>query len=295
MARHRTLPFPDLTLPILLVLLCGLWSGRASAQTVPIRFAPLPMENREAIILQFRPMVEYLGETLGRPVVFDFSDDYTTILDKFLRNKIDLAYLGPLPYIELRSKTVHAEPLVLFREASGHPKYTCAIAALADTPIQLSGLKNHRIALTQPLSTCGYLAVNGLLREHGSSLADNRHHYLDKHDAVALAVIRGEFDLGGLKTAIARRYTHLGLTIVAETQPFPGFGLIGHRSTLTNETMEAIRAALIRLDPAGADQKRLSLWGNEIRHGAIPASDSDYDTIRRYKRTLEIPMPTGNK
>lgn len=59
--------------------------------------------------------------------------------------------------------------------------------------------------------------------------------------------------------------------------------------------MEAIRAALIRLVPAGADQKRLSLWGNEIRHGAIPASDSDYDTIRRYKRTLEIPMPTGNK
>ena len=102
--------------------------------------------------------------------------------------------------------------------------YYGALVALADTPVNLQGLQNKRIALTQPLSTCGYLSVSGLLRERKSSLEKNRYRYLNKHDAVALAIIRGEYDLGGLKTAIGKRYTHLGLKILAETPPFPGFG-----------------------------------------------------------------------
>lgn len=273
--------------------LASLWCGGAFAQKTPIRFAPLPMENREAIVLQFRPMMEYLEQKLERPIVFDFSESYEKILEKFLTNKIDLAYLGPLPYVELRTKDEHAEPLIHFRESSGQPMYTCAIVALADNPIKLSGLSSRRVALTQPLSTCGYLSVNGLLQEQGSSLADNRYRYLDKHDAVALAVIRGEFDLGGIKTLIGKRYTHMGLKVLAETPPFPGFGLIGNRETLSRETLATICQAMIRLDPAGDDKETLAHWGGSIRFGAVQASDADYQTVRKYKGNLEI--PTGNK
>lgn len=274
-------------------LLCGLCRGYANAQSAPIRFAPLPMENREAITLRFRPMMQYLERKLGRPFVFDFSESYQTILEKFQTGRIDLAYLGPLPYVELRAKDPHAEPLVHFREASGNPKYTCAIVALADAPISLRSLRNHRIALTQPLSTCGYLSVNGLLRERGSTLANNRYRYLNKHDAVALAVIRGEFDAGGLKTAIGRRYAHMGLKILAETPPFPGFGLIANQETLSLKTRKAIRQAMIQLDPAGADKAMLAGWGGSIRYGAVSANDADYQTVRTYKGQLEI--PTDNK
>lgn len=288
--RRSARLFNLITWCALSVLLCPLWWASTWAQTAPIRFAPLPMENREALVVQFRPMVEYLEQKLGRAIVFDFSESYDKILEKFLSNRIDLAYLGPLPYVELRAKDDHAEPLIHFREASGQPMYTCSIVRFADKPIKLQGLSNHNIALTQPLSTCGYLSVNGLLLEHGSSLADNRYRYLDKHDAVALAVIRGEFDAGGLKTAIARRYTHMGLTILAETPPFPGFGLIGNRATLSQETLEAIRQAMIRLDPAGADKEMLARWGGSIGYGAVQATDADYRTVRTYKGELEIPI-----
>ncbi|MDD2464910.1 MAG: PhnD/SsuA/transferrin family substrate-binding protein [Desulfobulbus sp.] len=282
-----------LTCCTVLSLLLSLWCSALCAQNTPIRFAPLPMENREALVLQFRPMMEYLEQKLNRPIIFDFSESYDRILEKFLTNKIDLAYLGPLPYVELRAKDAHAEPLIHFREASGRPMYTCAIVSVADNPIKLQALNNHHIALTQPLSTCGYLSVNGLLQERGSNLADNRYRYLDKHDVVALAVIRGEFDLGGLKTAIGKRYTHMGLKILAETPPFPGFGLIGNQKTLSQKTLEAIRQAMIQLDPAGADKELLGRWGGSIRYGAVQATDSDYQTVRKYKGNLEI--PTGNK
>jgi phosphonate transport system substrate-binding protein len=248
------------------------------------------MENREALVVQFRPMVEYLEQKLNRPIVFDFSESYDKILDKFLANRIDLAYLGPLPYVELRAKDDYAEPLIHFREATGQPMYTCCIVSFADKPINLQGLSNYHLALTQPLSTCGYLSVNGLLLEHGSSLANNRYRYLDKHDDVALAVIRGQFDAGGLKTAIAQRYTHMGLTILAESPPFPGFGLIGNRATLSQETLVAIRQAMIGLDPAGADKKMLARWGGSIGYGAVHATDADYQTVRNYKGELEIPI-----
>ncbi len=283
-----------------LIIALILWSLQATmgwadtaAQTGPIRFAPLPMENREAMVLQFRPMATFLEQRLGRPVVFDFSDSYAKILEKFLANTIDLAYLGPLPYVELRAKDDQAEPLVLFREESGQPMYTCAIVTLADQPLSLTALTNRRFALTQPLSTCGYLAVNGLLQERGSNLEANRYRYLDKHDAVALAVIRGEFEAGGLKTSIAKRYNHLGLQVLAETPPFPGFALVGNRQTLAEPTLQAIRTALTGLDPAGADQAMLTQWGASIRYGAVAATDADYQALRRYRGTLAI--PTGNK
>ncbi len=265
----------------------------AQTQTSPIRFAPLPMENRETLVLQFRPMIEFLQQKLQRKIVFDFSESYAKILEKFQTNKIDLAYLGPLPYVELRAKDVQAQPLIHFRESSGQPKYTCAIVALADNPIILHGLKNKHFALTQPLSTCGYLSVNGLLQEQDSSLEKNRYRYLDKHDAVALAVIRGEFDLGGLKTAIGKRYSHMGLKILVETPPFPGFGLIGNQRTLSPKTLQTIQQALVALDPENADKEMLARWGRSIRYGAVEATDADYQTVRRYKADLEI--PTGNK
>lgn len=202
---------------------------------------------------------------------------------------MDLAYLGPLPYVELRARFERAEPLIHFNEASGKPMYTCAIVSFADSPLNLKDLKGRRIALTQPLSTCGYLSVNGLLQEHGSDLAHNRYRYLDKHDAVALAVIRGEFDAGGIKTAIGKKYTHLGLTILAETPPLPAFALVANTATLSKEKMEAIRVSLTGLDPAGSDKEMLITWGENIRYGAVIASDQDYNVVRKLKGNSVIP------
>ena len=54
----------------------------------------------------------------------------------------------------------------------------------------------------------------------------NHYRYLGQHDEVALAVVRGEFDFGGLKTAIAQKYTHLGLKVVAESPLMTGLALV---------------------------------------------------------------------
>jgi phosphonate transport system substrate-binding protein len=277
------------------VVLLGLLLAPRSvpAQARPLVFAPLPMESRETVVKQFMPMAAYLRQATGREVVFDISDGYDQVLDKFRRGGIDLAYMGPLPYVALRNGYGAAVPLVHFNEPSGEPFYTCALITQADKADDFARVERRRIALTQPLSTCGYLSTSGLLRERGADLAKNLYRYLNKHDAVAMAVVRGEFDLGGLKTSIARKYAHLGLAVLAETRPLPSFALVGNAETLTAGDMAVIRDAMSRLDPAGSDRNMVRGWGDNIRHGAVPARDEDYAPVRDLLGGQSIPE-TGN-
>ena len=68
---------------------------------------------------------------------------------------------------------------------------------------------------------------------------------------------------------------------------------MGNRKTLDEPVLQAIRTALTGLEPDGADQAMLAGWGASIRHGAVAASDADYQALRRYRGTLAI--PTANK
>ncbi|MCP5277867.1 MAG: PhnD/SsuA/transferrin family substrate-binding protein [Thiobacillus sp.] len=273
--------------PVALLLALGC---AATAQARTLTFAPLPMEQPEIVVKQVRPMLSYLEKHITADFRIEYSSDYADILKKFQAGKVDLAYLGPLPYAALREKYPQAVPVVHFVEKSGKSSYTCAIV-VAGVKIPLSGLKGKKIALTQPLSTCGYLSTDGLLRQAGVTLEQNRYRYLDKHDEVALAVARGEFDAGGLKTAIGRKYAHMGLSIVAETPALPGFALIANSRTLDAATIEALRKALTALKPLDDkdDAALTQNWGENIKRGAVPASDADYDAVRKLRARADIP------
>lgn len=244
-------------------------------------FSPLPMETPYTVASQWKPLLTYLEKTLGITLEIDYSVNNDEIIDKLRSGKIDLAYLGPLPYLTLRKTFPAAEPVVIFHEKNGQPTYTCALAVSADSTLELKGLKGRKVALTQPLSTCGYFATQGLLHRLGSSLEVNHYRYLGQHDEVALAVVRGEFDAGGLKTAIARKYAHLGLVVRSESAPLPGLALIANSSRVSAKRIAQIRQALVN-----ANDEIRQQWGENIRYGVTPADDSDYDGMR------QLPLPT---
>lgn len=249
-----------------------------------LRFAPLPMESPEAVASQWKSLLEYLEKSLGVRVQVDHSADYQEIVDKFAAGRFDLAYLGPLSYLRLKDRFPAAQPLVIFREKTGEPVFTCALIASAESELRTSQLKGRKIALTQPLSTCGYFSVAGLLQQVGSSLKENHYRYLGQHDEVALAVLRGDFAAGGVKTSIARKYARLGLVVLAETAPLPGYALVANGDTLSPERIAKIRQALLDADPTARKQ-----WGENIRYGVIPARDEDYAGARQLPYKADIP------
>lgn len=271
--------------PTLLIAACALLANGLHAQAVePLAFAPLPMETPETVTIQWKPALDYLGKALGTSLRIEYSDSYATILEKFEAGKLDLAYLGPLPYVTLKERFPAAVPVVHFNEKEGQPNYTCAIVALAERKLKASDLRGKTIALTQPLSTCGYLSTDGLLRRAGSDLERNRYRYLDRHDAVAIAVARGDFDAGGLKTVIGQKYAHVGLRVLAESPLLPSFALIANGARLSPERIAAIRNALV-----GADAAQRTTWGDNIKHGVVPAADKDFDVVRKLRARTDIP------
>lgn len=270
------------------LLLAALLFGGGGVAAESLVFAPLPMETPYTVAAQWKPLLDYLEQNLGVALQIDYSASNDEVVEKFRAGRLDLAYLGPLPYLELRKRFPAAEPVVVFREKDGTSTYTCALVVAGDSHLDLKSIQNKRVALTQPLSTCGFFAVQGLLQQRGRSLKENRYRYLGPHDEVALAVVRGDFEVGGLKTAIARKYAHLGLSVVAESPPMPGLALIANGKRLSVKRIEQIRRLLLNA-PVRVQQQ----WGDNIRYGVAPAKDSDYNGMRQLPMPVAIP-PQGN-
>lgn len=239
-------------------------------------FAPMPLQNEENMFKIFSPMVHYLEKTLHVTISFHFSTSYKSFLEKIEENTIDIAYIGPLPYVELKKNASFVEPLVFFNEADGKPFYRCTLVAWGESYRPLSKLSPyHSFALTEPLSTCGYLSVSNLLREAGQALEEQPFSYLGRQDKVALSVVKGQFEYGGVKDEIAKTYAHLGLEVVAQTEPLPAFVLIANAQKLSPEFRNKITEALLY-----APKSEYQTWGKGINKGVSLASDAAFDSVR---------------
>ncbi|MCM2264820.1 MAG: PhnD/SsuA/transferrin family substrate-binding protein [Desulfuromonadales bacterium] len=249
-----------------------------AAETLTI--APLPMETPATVANQWLPFFNYLEQRLGVNLKVSYSATNDEIVNKFKAGELDLAYLGPLPYVLLKKNFPAAEPVVIFNEKDGDSSYTCALVTSADSSFDFKSMKGKKVALTQPLSTCGYFATQGMFAQYGNSLEDNLYHFLGQHDKVALAVARGDFDAGGLKTSIARKYNYLGVIVRAESPHFPGLAIIANSDRVSSQLIAQIRQALLT-----ADEKTREQWGDNIRYGVVAAKDSDYEGMR------QLPIP----
>ncbi len=277
---------------LLTILLLLLWFCALPIGARELRFAPLPIVQKEKVLRQIAPMLHYLEKPLGQFFSINYSDSYAEILQNFQEKKIDLALLGPLPYVQLREKYPDAAPVVRFLDKDGKGTYTCSLITGIESGLSTAAaLKGKNLALTQPPSTCGYLCSDALLQQVGLNMEDTKFRYTGNHQEVALAVIRGEFDAGGLKTSIGKQYSHLGLRFLAESQSFPGFLLVANKQTLSPEQISIIRNTLLELRPLKntAHAATTRTWGMNVRYGAIVARDSDYDVIR--ERLVKITIP----
>ncbi len=260
------------------------------AQERVIRFAPLPMVKSEIILKQNQPALDYLEKATGYTFKMVYYADYATLLEKIKDGEVDVAFLGPLPYVTLQQMGAHAQPIVRFVNKKGEDKYTCSLFVRQDSGLKASDLHDKRIALTQRLSTCGYLSMENLLRSAGSSLEKNRYKYMGTHSNSVLAVVMGDADAGGAKTSIVKGYRHLQLHRLLETGPLPGFLWVA-TSALPKPVVTAIRDAMLRLHPLdnAADARTTHTWWKSIRYGTVPARDQDYDVVRDMLKHVTIP------
>jgi phosphonate transport system substrate-binding protein len=227
-----------------------------------LNFAPLSIHNKEELIQQFMPLFILLEKRLQLPSTrFIYEEDYGEILNKFINHEIDLALLGPLPYLKLQKDYLGIEPIVAFKNSHGTSSYRCVLVQFGDQKI--TPHPPIKVALTQPFSTCGYYATNQLLKSHFQlDLHQQSFHYNLSHENALLAVIKGEATIAGVRDSIARSFHSLGIRTLAKSEPFPEFALVANTQTLSKETIRAIQQTLLTIDPT-----LFSGWGGIFKHG----------------------------
>jgi phosphonate transport system substrate-binding protein len=280
----------------LALVLAGLTGPAAQAAQV-VRFAPLPLENHKIVQEQFQGLTDYLEETAGVEIEWVRFTDNASIVAAFCAGQVDLAYLGPMPYVILSRDCPQARPLTCFRDADGAAACTCSLVVFGDSGLTLEGLKGVSFGLTQPYSTCGYLASSEMLATVGLTLEGdrNRFSYAGSHSEAALGVVRGKYDVAGIKTSIAARYSHLNLNVIATSSPYPGFSVVANAATLDPVTLDRLQQALLRLDPVAHPDRaeHMKTWGDQIRNGTVPAEQCDYSGVAAALERLPWPIPTG--
>jgi phosphonate transport system substrate-binding protein len=274
----------------LLILISLLYLSLA-AEERPLTIAPLPMVKSEILLKEYQPLLDYLEAETGHPFRLVYYADYAALLKNIAEGKVDLAFLGPLPYVELRRTNSRIRPIARFLNARGDDRYTCSLfTSVRHSVGAIEDLEGKSIALTQRLSTCGYLAMEHLLSRHSRSLEHNHYEFTGSHTNAIFGVVVGDFDAGGAKTSIVDAYRHLGLKELAQTEPLPGFLWVASES-LSDTLYARVKQAILRLEPLQnpEDAEITRHWRSNIRYGAVEARDSDYDVIRKMLQQLTLP------
>ncbi len=197
------------------------------------------------------------------------------------------SHLGVVSYLEAK-RQFGAIPLARPLNRDGEPVSYCVFVVPEDSPIQsLSDLEGRSLALGSFHSTLSNLIARHELIEAGVRLeAIGSIEHLKNGEAVAYSVSEGRFDVGAVEDLVAYRYEDKGLRAIHVSEPVPSAPLVV-REDLPRRVSAAIQEALLKLDFAGAKDREH--WDEDIRYGFAPATDADYEPVRRIMKT----SPTG--
>ena len=261
-----------LNIGILLTLF--FYTGPATAQTESrsLTYSAVAVLDHEATIAAHIGIVSALSQALKAQLRIVVDRDHQTLVNDFISGEVDIAYLGPLPYVVILQEYPDLVVLAAINEESGLAEYRCALISAYDGPVSVSDVSG-RIALTSPMSTCGYLSMAHMLASHGIDIEKQDYRFIGSHDQVALGVIGGQYVAGCVKDMIAQKYQGLLLQVLDTTPSLPGFVLVANRNSFSSTEIKQMRSALLQAKP-----DNYKAWGVG-NYGFTSADQLDYALI----------------
>ncbi len=275
---------------LFLVWLCGLphptWAGSPPPPAkTPLILAVLPYLPAAEIERRFGPLAARLGQGLGRPVQVRVGQSYRQHIDAIGSDRVDIAYLGPAGYVRMVER-YGRKPILARLDVAGEPGLHSVIVVRHDSPLtRIEQLKGLRFAFGAADSTTAHLLPHYELLQGGVRLRDlGRHHFLGNHRDVALAVLAGDYDAGGLNEEVYREYAPRGLRALAVSAAVPDYLFVA-RSNLPPADIERLQRTLLELhrDAAGRDLLKRMQPGLDA---LARADDADYDGLRRIMQVV---------
>jgi phosphonate transport system substrate-binding protein len=237
-------------------------------------FGAITTQKVTKVKKKLTPFLKYIEKQTGKKVVFKTGKNYGDTIAKFNSGEFDFGYIGPSPYV-IATKQAQNLNILAGLETKGKPYFYGVIVAKKDNGAvnSVKDLSGKSFAFGSRKSTLSFYMPADMLMKEGVVDSLSKTDFLGKHDKVALAVIQGKFDAGGIKEAVANKYANK-LKVVGKSEPVYDFMMVAHKS-LDAKTQADIKAALLSLK----DDKTLS----SIKKGAtgfIETSDSNYNHLK---------------
>lgn len=231
----------------------------------------LSQESPKDILNNLYPLKVFLEEKLKRPIKIDISKEFEEYYQKIKEKKIDLLILDPATYCEMRWK-MHKYIVPLVKPEGKEGEIKSVFVVKEGSPIEkIFDAIHKKLVLGDERSSFSYLIPLSMLRDVGLDLSDFKEVATVKNEEkIALFVLIGEYDVGALSEAVAKKYLKSGLKIIKASEATPQF-LIASRLDLPEK--ENIRSLLLK----ECDKNVLQAFNIE---NFVPAEDRDFDYIR---------------
>ncbi len=240
---------------------------------------PLGLGSPAEMFKIFGPLAEYLSKKLGRKVELKVAVDFEEASNDIGKNITQLCSMGPSSYIAARS--IYDIEVIVKALRDGKPYQHSVIITRADKDINsVEELKGKTFAFVDAHSTTGYIVPRALLLEAGVELKDLSYYdYLGRHDDIAKAVLKGDFDAGGIMEDTAHRFKEQGLKFLKVSGDIPEFNICVNKS-LSKEEIAVLRSALTSLTESMPEGSAVLRAIGKSYTGFTEARDEDYDSVK---------------
>lgn len=284
MKKYALLPHGLLVGIFCLVSVClSLPVSAADKQT--LRFGLYPYANPTAVYQSFQPLVKALAKQCGTPITIDMAPNYISHVRRLGEGKIDLAFVGPSPYVKANDQYHTIELLARLNILDDRGDQTIIIASRQSPVTELADLKGKSFAFGDYQSFGSHFMPRYLLRQHGVALWDLfAYDYVMGHDNVILAVLHGDFEAGAVRNDVFQHSNaREAFKIIAGPIALPPHAIVC-RKDLPTALKESLRQALLESkDPVvlQAIDARMT--------GFAPVDDQDFNLAREVIFAIEAP------
>lgn len=241
-----------------------------------------PYDSPSKLYKDFKQLQNYLENKTGYKLEIIMARNYSTHIRNVGEGKVDIAILGPVPYVRVKDKFKNIEAVAKLSFSDNRMNNVVFIANSNSEINKLGDLKGKSFAFGDYNSCGSHYFPRYILQKNSIKLSDFKlYDYLGSHSKVILAVAHGDFDAGGVREDIYRHYANRNVKIIGgpfEIAPH----VIVFNVNLNKVAVDKLKSALFSLN----DPKILNnLEENFV--GFKPVNDSEFDKIRNILQKIE--------
>lgn len=276
-----------------LVLLGLFLTGQAAAQTLV--FTAIPDQDETALQKRFGKVADYLASTLDVDVRYVPVKSYAAAVTAFRNNQVQLAWFGGLSGVRAREAVPGSQAIAQGIEDTQFRTYFIAheSAGLAPAETFPMGIAGKTFTFGSKGSTSGRLMPEYYIRQNFAKPPREvfeRVGFSGSHSRTAALVASGTYQVGALNFQVWKKEVEQGkvdtdqVQVIWQTPPYADY-----QWTIRGDVDERFGEGFIgRVQDALVSMDDPELLQSFPRSGFIKAENSDYESIRRTAKTLDL-------